>query len=202
MSAKGPLLVVGLAGVGLYLATRKNSQIVEVPAIQHPELDEPQEPPDSPAEPGQPPAGSGEPEVIPEEIELPIPPEPPQRPVDPWTAEKIDSLPSYLQDINLSGNEKYEYTGQETVYDKLCLLDNMPCRNRLFDTWLVHDSLNGLTIKIFVQVNMPANWLSVFIFPDRLTVYKLQGVTQRDRDWFAFNILKQPKGSYLQDALF
>lgn len=207
-----PLLaVVGLAGVGLFLATRNrvsppaepaeelpDGTTVEEPAIQFPE-DEPEEPetqelpipPEPPAGPGNPPSGSGEPEV-PES--------------DPWVEEKLDQLPSYLQGVNLSGNELYKYIGHETIKDKLCLSDppNSPfkCRDRLFDTWLILDSLNGLTIKVFVERVNPINFLSVFMHPDRLTIHKMRGTTQRDRDWLSFNILGKPRNSFLQDVLF
>jgi hypothetical protein len=100
----------------------------------------------------------------------------------------MDKMPPVLTDINLSGNERYEFMGQRIIAGEPFLL------------WAVHDSINGHGISIVVSETTPSNWISVIHLPQSLTAHRINGDTQADRDWLTVNVLGKPEGSYTQNT--
>lgn len=207
MAVKGLVVVGGLAAVGLFLATRKQTSPVAVETPHDPPPDDPL-PPSSgqgggatdsenpgsgsldPGGPGGPPSGSGEPTS------------PPATPDDSWVANHMDSLPASLQALNLSGNEVFEYTGETQIADS-----NSNTGFRPFMTWTVHHSLNDFPIDIYVQKDSPWNWIAVLVepatqnHPEHLIVLYIQGATQIDRDFLGGNIAGLPPGKFQSNFL-
>lgn len=137
--------------------------------------------------PDEPPAQTPDPEPVPDPI---------NQGQQEWLDDHMDDLPPGLQDINLSGNEDYEYRGTGDIGD------------RNFHMWKVRNSLNGLTIDIYVQSDNGRNYLSALEMPANVALgipasldfHQIHGETQVDRDWLSVNILNYPAGSFKKNV--
>lgn len=156
--SKAALIAVGIAAaIGVALAVKDADAAPEAPRPRPPSQDdpdadegevipEPSQPPTPQAPEGEgagpgpdPGSGSGAPPIT---SDLPGSP-------------RAQLIPDQLRNINLSGNEKYNYRGISNFgpgFD--------------FDTWQVRDGLNGMDMVIYASVTNPDNWISLFVHPD------------------------------------
>jgi hypothetical protein len=175
--SKAALILVGLAAaLGLGLAVR-DADAAPAPL---PDEDEPVDEPSPPPEPEEPEgsgsgpspdpgAGSGAPRI---RSTLPGSP-------------RINLIPDEVRNVNLSGEEVYEYQGINSFAPGFD-----------FDTWMIFNSLNEMDIVVYKSVVKPSDWIAMFIkidppgsVPDfHYIVYKVSD--SPIKDWMLLNLAK------------
>ncbi len=162
--ANPALAVVGLAAaVGVFLAVR------------YADSDEPVKAPEEVPEPT--PAPIPDPISMPVEPGADLPPDGPAASGVPGPA----ILPPELQTVNLSGLEEWAYEGVHPVGEI----------EAPFHIWRVDNSLNGMSLYIYVSEERPDNWVSYFLNDGGFgIVYKVSSSGQ-NTTWMLENIVGQ-----------
>lgn len=179
--SKAALILVGLVGaLGVALAV-KDADAKPAPP-RRPTQDDPdaedgevQETPDQPPQPEgagpgpSPGAGSGAPEM---HSLLPNSP-------------RAELVPPQVRNVNLSGDEVYEYQG----------ISNFgPGRD--YDAWMVYNTLNDMNMVIYRSLTDPEDWIAMFIHidppgsepPSHMIVFAIGDGP--NRDWKLLNLAK------------
>lgn len=98
---------------------------------------------------------------------------------------RADLIPPQVRNVNLSGNEVYEYQGISNFgagFD--------------YDTWMIYDTLNGMNMVVHKSVISPEDWIAMFIHidpppsepPSHMIVFAIGDGP--NRDWKLLNLAK------------